>query len=558
MRLALPFVVIASLLSLTASAAELRVPQDFETIQAAINASFNGDVILVGPRTYVEALNLRGRRITLRSVAGAASTILDGTNLQTSIITARSGENLTTRIEGFTFRHGYGTTERVCNLPGPKGGAIFLLNAGLTITDCVFEDNGDPHGRGGAVFGCSADVAIASSRFDRNRVAFGGAVYYYGASTRRLTVARSTFRENAASFGGAIEAVLFQNAKLAISDSSFTGNDGGGNGGAVSVDGTGATRFSIERSTFTGNHSSHGGAVYGHFGSSAQATIAGSQFENGVSAFGGGVFVHASEDGLVEIRGCDFRGQEAGFGGGLYASASGIPVLDPGGRIRIDGCRFFDNVAHACCDAGLVVDTCVVDGPSPQGNGLYFGGGADLRTITGGTITVTNSLFSGNSAPRGGGVHAGSCAGGRIELVNCTIVDNTNGLDIRLGSPKLVDLTDVSTVTLTNSIVRGNGKGQVAIEHEHAPSTAEVTFSDVEGGHAGAGNFDVPASFVDPAARDYRLADGSACIDAGDDSAVDTTITQDLAGRPRIVDRIDLGAYEFHPVAGPRRRPIHR
>ena len=54
----------------------------------------NGDVVVVAPGTYREALNLRGRQITVCSSAAAATTILDGAGYETSILTARSGETL--------------------------------------------------------------------------------------------------------------------------------------------------------------------------------------------------------------------------------------------------------------------------------------------------------------------------------------------------------------------------------------------------------------------------------------------------------------------------------
>lgn len=563
-------VLVIAVVAATASTAELHVPQQYASIQAAIDASADGDVVVVGAGTYRDPVNLRGRKITLRSAFGPADTVFDGSNYETSILTARSGETLATRVEGFTFRRGFGTTTRECNLGGRKGGAIFTLNSGVSIVDCVFEDNGAyDEGYGGAIFACAADVAIAGSRFDRNVSAHGGAIDYLGVSTRRLTVERSTFRENAASFGGAIKATLFQNSRLTVAGSSFDRNDGGGGGGATMVNALDAARLTITDSSFTGNQSSHGGAVHATFTGNTHARLADCQFEGGRASFGGGVVVNASEVALVELTACDFRGHEASFGGGLFATARGTPDVLPGGRIRVNGCRFFDNVAHACCNTGIIISQCDVDGPLPQGNGLYFGGGADLRTITGGSVTVTNSLFAGNSAPRGGAVHAGSCAGGTIDLVNCTIVGNSSGVQIRLRSPKLTGSSGISAVTLTNSIVRENGGGQVDIEHEYPPSTARVTFNDIEGGFAGAGNIDIPPSFVDPAARDYRLANGSAGIDAGDNRAVDAAILADLAGRPRLADdprtpdrgtgnspQVDLGAYEFHAPPLPRRRPV--
>ncbi|HWW60827.1 MAG TPA: hypothetical protein VN181_05605, partial [Thermoanaerobaculia bacterium] len=74
--------VVAVALTCTAAfAEELRVPERFASIQAAVVASVNGDVVLVAPGTYRESLDLLGKQITVRGSGGAAVTILDGATL---------------------------------------------------------------------------------------------------------------------------------------------------------------------------------------------------------------------------------------------------------------------------------------------------------------------------------------------------------------------------------------------------------------------------------------------------------------------------------------------
>jgi hypothetical protein len=52
-----------------ASAADRLVPKQFATIQAAIKASSNGDVVQVAPGTYSELIRFYGKAITVPAPA---------------------------------------------------------------------------------------------------------------------------------------------------------------------------------------------------------------------------------------------------------------------------------------------------------------------------------------------------------------------------------------------------------------------------------------------------------------------------------------------------------
>jgi len=64
-----------------ALAAVLHVPDDFPTIQAAIDAAVNGDEVLVADGVYTgpgnRDLNFGGRLIIVRSENGAADCVID-------------------------------------------------------------------------------------------------------------------------------------------------------------------------------------------------------------------------------------------------------------------------------------------------------------------------------------------------------------------------------------------------------------------------------------------------------------------------------------------------
>ena len=113
---ALALIVVLAILALTAAreqaayAAEtIRVPVDYPTIQAAIDAAQDGDVVLVSPGTYRERLEIRGKGITLASeflTTGDQSSI-DATILEApedpEAITIQTPVTAKTTIVGFTM-----------------------------------------------------------------------------------------------------------------------------------------------------------------------------------------------------------------------------------------------------------------------------------------------------------------------------------------------------------------------------------------------------------------------------------------------------------------------
>ena len=74
-----------------------------------------------------------------------------------------------------------------------------------------------------------------------------------------------------------------------------------------------------------------------------------------------------------------------------------------------------------------------------------------------------------------------------------------------------------------------------------------MTYSDVQGGYSGTGNLNVDPQFLDPDAGDYRLVEGSGCLDRGNNAANLLPVDQFQQPRQRY-GQIDLGAYEFSKI----------
>ncbi len=93
-------------------AGNVRVPQDYPTIQAAINAAVSGDVVLISPGTYNENLVISGKTITLASLFSTTgdrqyidSTIINGQS-GGFVIQVNSSAGPATTIQGLTIVNG--------------------------------------------------------------------------------------------------------------------------------------------------------------------------------------------------------------------------------------------------------------------------------------------------------------------------------------------------------------------------------------------------------------------------------------------------------------------
>ena len=98
----------------------LNVPGDYETIQAGIDASEDGDTVLVAPGTYFENINYTGKKIMVTSnyifsedTNDIVNTIIHGGKPskpnEDAVVTFLSGEETTSVLRGFTITGGSGT-----------------------------------------------------------------------------------------------------------------------------------------------------------------------------------------------------------------------------------------------------------------------------------------------------------------------------------------------------------------------------------------------------------------------------------------------------------------
>ena len=160
----------------------LYVPQEYPTIQDAINVSVNNDTVLVSPGYYAENINFNGKAITVSSLyifgqdsSIIGTTIIDAQN-EGSVATFSNGEESTSILQGFTMQNGGGNNED----PDGNGtfytygGGVYCENSNPIIKDCIIRDNVADEGGGGGIFCYQASPTfIGCTIFGNERARLG-------------------------------------------------------------------------------------------------------------------------------------------------------------------------------------------------------------------------------------------------------------------------------------------------------------------------------------------------------------------------------------------------
>lgn len=213
-----------------AGAKTIRVPANYSTIQAAINAAAGGDTIVVSKGTWRENLNFDGKNLCLTSTKPTsatvvAATVIDGRE-RGPAVTFRGVENASCVLTGFTIVHG-----RAENGGGILGnGALAALRYNVVTSNTA---DGDPFGYGGGIYQCNG--LIENNRIANNRASGSGG----GLSECGGTIRNNTISGNVASQGGGLD-----DCGGRIEHNQIVGNDAesdtvfGDGGGLLSCRGT--------------------------------------------------------------------------------------------------------------------------------------------------------------------------------------------------------------------------------------------------------------------------------------------------------------------------------
>ena len=299
----------------------------YTSINAAIDAASNGDVILLAAETYYEGsvINTDGKAITLRGAtdkSGDPASILDGADSH-QVIECQNDEDASTRFENLVVQNGYadddggGMFMRDCtptlvnchflyNRGGDVGGALKVNGefGGPILTDCIFI--GNEAKEGGAIYLASSNITMIDCRFEGNAAtgvsySDGGAFFLNNRCLAVLT--GCTFSGNTADRdAGAIylDGVSSNPESLAMIDCEISNNRAGENGGGIFADFYAI--LNMENCTVDGNAATagDGGGIMNVRNSTA--TLVGCTLsDNTAGGRGGGVFTGEDDDSVTSV-----------------------------------------------------------------------------------------------------------------------------------------------------------------------------------------------------------------------------------------------------------------
>ncbi len=333
--------VILLLTVINAGARTINIPDDFETIQAGIDASEDGDTVLVQPGEYVENINFSGKAINVIGDLGFhPDCVIDGGG-NGPVVTFSNNEGDESRLSGFEIRNGAaeagggilisGSSPRlsyleiISNSAANGGGGVACLdNAQPILTEVNIMNNESGTIGGGFYSGGNSSPVLSDCFISGNSTGIsGGQVACWGAEITMRNVGVYGERDDVPNMGGGIyitrgvatlDHVIVEacNAQLGggLSIWNSTVDMNWVQVGYNEATGTGAG-FYVDHSTLSINHltcvynSAANGWAGGMFNSDVELTITNSIFWSNEAGNVPQMVLHA---GSFDISYCDIEG----------------------------------------------------------------------------------------------------------------------------------------------------------------------------------------------------------------------------------------------------------
>ena len=467
---------------------------NYPTIQSAIDASINGDTIIVAQGRYKENINFLGKAVTVRSVDPndpnvKEATIIDGNEPNdpdyASVVIFNHGETNQSVLAGFTITGGSGS---------------WLLVSweyqGLRWNRC---------GGGVVCYNMSAPT-ISKNVFANNSAGQGGGIYIYGDPVNPNNPSNPSVH-----------------VKPIITDNIFTSNS------AIVEHG-----FAPPDANYPNNDNGDGGAIVAFQG--CDPILTGNYIENNhADLYGGGLHFRQWSHGLIENN--HFLANDSALGAGLHITYTSSP------DIRLNTIKY--NTATALGGGGMYIfgrsQSLIERNLITQNEST---GGAGIAVVSESVPIIRNNLIFDNI---GSGIRCETGSTPKITLN--TITKNTfGGIQCLPSSAPIVE----------NNIITSNGNGCGIYLYPDSSITASYNnVWDNKAGNYNSnipdqtginGNISVSPRFINSDSNDFHLNYNSLCINAADANLADSG-PEDFDGQPRIRGQFaDIGALEAGPI----------
>ncbi|NLC52054.1 MAG: hypothetical protein GX764_07125 [Firmicutes bacterium] len=492
-----------------------------------------GGIYIEDGSPHIENVIISGNSLVINLDSNGGGVYVTGEASAPLFIKCKISDNIAQESGGAVYIEKSEAIFKNCQMQGNKagkeGGAIYAGEwSTLRLESSLLQGN-VANGTGGGIYSDNAELFLDNSKVNANKAGRGGALFLLDS---KVAVFSGEIKENTANFGGAIYS---GESSLSFKDADISGNKAN-NGGGVYF--TKNFDFDLEHSSINHNSAiSNGGGIYADT-ASGSIRLSKVEFCQNKADCGGGIFIQG-EDGAVEpsdtellIDRCCFLDNKAGReGGGIYLQ--GVPLLkltrtfvygneagDRGGAIYL----------YSCAEASM-------QGVHFQDNKAGNYGGA-LQSI-GSSIQLQNSLFVGNRAEQYSGGAIRSYEDSSLQIVNCTIAENSSG---SIGDGIYFRCDDLKTLQIISSIVCNEIKKS---NESSAEAYALYTcLKNTDDDFAGEGNiFDNP-QFIDPLNGNWQLNEGSPCIDQGILMEEDGHLGRDAFRPPGLGgEQADMGAF---------------
>jgi len=397
----------------------ITVPDQYLTIQEAINAAEEGITIVVSPGVYRENITFNGKAIVVKSVDPedeliVESTVIDGDG-KGRVVTFSNGECEQALLWGFTITNGDAKT-------GNGGGIIIDKDSSPTLKGNVITENKAWYGGGLWINDQSSPIIIgntiqANQTVRREGVGIyitnqgnpiikenilkdheggNGVIYIYKAGA---TIYENVIKNNSTDYGvGGI--MVYNQSEAVISNNNITNNNGRGDrfGSAITI--ANNSTAEILENFISHNLGYNVGAVVVDYNS--QVGIVNNTISNNIAGEEGGLRGSGGGIALSRFSMANISGNTISHNIAWHPNGGGGGIRIHSSQAHIEDNQFIENRAYR------------------RGGGIYIAIEEDYD------ITIVDNLFSKNRAEEHSQAAGGALAifSGENSIYGNTISDN--------------------------------------------------------------------------------------------------------------------------------------